>query len=72
MPSKDSIYGLFSPKKLNPNLIVIGIIIVILTIILVYSGRHSRITGSHFFLLRRVYRSRVLTVFLRIRNMISI
>lgn len=48
MPSKDSIYGLFSPIKLNPNLVVIGIIIVILTMKLVYSGRHSKIIFFHF------------------------
>jgi len=41
--SKQNIYGLFGPKKLNPNLIVVGVVLVILTIILVYSGRHSKI-----------------------------
>jgi hypothetical protein len=44
MPSKENIYGLLSPKKLNPNIIAIGIILVILTTILVYSGRHNKIT----------------------------
>jgi hypothetical protein len=44
MAAKQNIYGLLGPKKLNPNLIAVGAIIVILTIILVYSGRHSKIT----------------------------
>jgi|HubBroStandDraft_3_1064219.scaffolds.fasta_scaffold244568_2 hypothetical protein len=48
MAAKEGIYGLPSPKKLNPNLIAVGFIIVILTIILVYSGRHSRIAVSKF------------------------
>lgn len=44
MPAKESLYGLLGPKKLNPNLVVIGAVIVILTIIVVYSGRHTKIT----------------------------
>ena len=44
MPSKESIYGLLSPKKLNPNLIVIICGILLLTIILVYTGRHNKVT----------------------------
>jgi hypothetical protein len=44
MSSKESIYGLLGPKKVNPNLIVIMAALVILAIILVYSGRHSKIT----------------------------
>jgi hypothetical protein len=43
MPAKESIYGLLGPKKLNPNLIAAGAIVIILTIILVFSGRHSKI-----------------------------
>lgn len=43
MSTKDNIYGLLSPKKLNPNIIVIGAILVVLTLILVYSGRHNKI-----------------------------
>ena len=46
MPAKESLYGLLGPKKLNPNLVVIGAVIVILTIIVVYSGRHTKITIS--------------------------
>lgn len=41
---KENIYGLIGPKKLNPNLIVIGVVLIIVTIILVYSGKHSKIT----------------------------
>jgi hypothetical protein len=44
MSTKDNIYGLFSPKKLNPNIIVVGVVFVIITIILVYSGRHNKVT----------------------------
>ena len=44
MATKENIYGLLGPKKLNPNLVAAGIIIILLTIILVYSGRHSKIT----------------------------
>jgi hypothetical protein len=46
MPAKENIYGLLGPKKLNPNLIAIGAILVTVVLILVYSGRHSRITIS--------------------------
>ena len=46
MATKGNIYGLFSPKKLNPNIIVVGAIFVILTIILVYSGRHNKANNS--------------------------
>lgn len=46
MPAKESIYGLLGPKKLNPNIIVIGVVFIIITLILVFSGRHSRITVS--------------------------
>ena len=46
MPAKENIYGLLGPKKLNPNLIAIGAIFIVLVLILVFSGRHSRITVS--------------------------
>ena len=44
MPEKESIYGLLSPKRLNPNLVAIGAFLLILVLILVLSGRYSRIT----------------------------
>ena len=43
MATKESLYGLLSPKKLNPNLIAVVVTIVVLTLILVFSGHHSRI-----------------------------
>jgi len=43
MSTKENIYGLLGPKKLNPNLIVLGAVLVIVTVILVYSGRHNKI-----------------------------
>jgi hypothetical protein len=43
MPSKQSFYGLFSPKKLNPNLIAIICGILFLAAILVYTGRHNKV-----------------------------
>ena len=46
MPAKENIYGLLSPRKLNPNVIVIGAVFIIITLILVFSGRHSKITVS--------------------------
>lgn len=49
MSTKDNIYGLFSPKKLNPNLITIGLIIVVIAAIFVYSGRHNKITVTKDF-----------------------
>ncbi|HEV3414467.1 MAG TPA: hypothetical protein VG101_18430 [Puia sp.] len=44
MSTKDSIYGLFSPKKLNPNLLLVVLAIVVITVVLVFYGRHSKIT----------------------------
>ena len=47
MPAKESIYGLLGPKKLNPNVIVIGAVFIVIILILVFSGRHNRVTVSN-------------------------
>ena len=47
MPAKESIYGLLGPKKLNPNVIVIGVVFIVIILILVFSGRHNRVTVSN-------------------------
>ena len=44
MSPKPIHYGLRDSRKPNPNLIIIMVTLVILAIILVFSGRHSRIT----------------------------
>jgi hypothetical protein len=44
MSTKDSIYGLLSPKKLNPNLLLIVVAVVIIVVVLVFYGRHSKIS----------------------------
>jgi hypothetical protein len=46
MPSKNNLYKLFDAAKLNPNLIVAGIVIVAVTLILVFSGHHNKIVVS--------------------------
>jgi hypothetical protein len=43
MSAKKNDYGQSGSKKLNPNLIVKGIVLVLVISILVYSGRHSKI-----------------------------
>lgn len=44
MAANGIIYGLFGPEKLNPNLVIVSLTIIAVTLILLYSGRHTRIT----------------------------
>jgi len=44
MPSPKNVYGLFDPKKLNPNIVAIVAGVVVVTGIVVYSNRHIKMS----------------------------
>ena len=48
MPSPKNVYGLFDPKKLNPNIVAIVLGIVIITLIVVFSNKHIKMSFSNW------------------------
>ncbi|MBN9382790.1 MAG: hypothetical protein J0H74_18640 [Chitinophagaceae bacterium] len=48
MSSRKNIYGLLDPKRLNPNIVAIVVGIVIITIIVVFSNKHIKMSFSNW------------------------
>lgn len=48
MSSRKNIYGLFDPKRLNPNIVAIVLGIVVITLIVVFSNKHIKMSFSNW------------------------